>query len=128
MLFSPGVDCNAILSIILRHSILMFTQSLLKGSACFSNVKTLTIFAWNFINDTFLSLIFLGCFTCTRALRRVHFDLLTVFTPSGRHVLIISLIPGMQGTSRSLGDVWLVWVEILGVGRALRFPFTTVSG
>ena len=48
----PGVDCNAILSVILPHCLLVYTQSLLKGSACFSNVKTLTIFAWNFINDS----------------------------------------------------------------------------
>ena len=60
VLFGPGVDCNAILSVILLHCILVFTQSLLKGSACFSNANTLTIFAWNFINDTFLPLVFSG--------------------------------------------------------------------
>ena len=51
-----------ILSVILLHCILVFTQLLLKGSACFSNVNTLTISAWNFINDTFLPLVFSGLF------------------------------------------------------------------
>ena len=47
-------------SVILLHCILVFTQLLLKGSACFSNVNTLTIFEWNFINDTFLPHVFSG--------------------------------------------------------------------
>ena len=43
VLVCPGVDCDSIPGIMLLRCILMFAQSLFKGSTCLSNVNTFTI-------------------------------------------------------------------------------------
>ena len=77
----------------------------------------------------FIFLSGLACFTLIREPLRVLVDFITVFPPSGRHIVsILPLTPLTCGRCRSLGGVWLSMVVLVGVGLPLRLLFTMGAG